>query len=211
VKSIAAHEFFHIVTPLNIHSELIEDYDFNEPRQSKHLWLYEGMTEYATMHMPVRQGLESVDDFLRRVDEKIAASAQFDPQLSLTALSENAVARQDQYYNVYLKGALAGLCLDVRLRAWSGGEYGTQQLLRDLAERYGAGAPFSEAGLFDEIAQMTEPGVRDFFLRYVEGTEPLPLEEVFALTGLRREKGKLRVDPRATEKQVRLRQAWLGR
>ncbi len=78
VSDVAAHEFFHIVTPLNIHSQLIESYDFNQPKQSKHLWLYEGMTEYATIHMPVKQGLEPVEDFLKRVEKKMAESTKFD-------------------------------------------------------------------------------------------------------------------------------------
>lgn len=210
VRDIAAHEFFHIVTPLNIHSQLIEAYDFNFPKMSRHLWLYEGMTEYATIHMPVKQGLETVEDFLKRVEEKMERAAQFDPNLSLTALGEEALSRQDQYYNVYLKGALVGLCLDVRLRDWSDGRYGTQELMRDLSARYGPSRPFPEAELFDVIAGMTEPGVRDFFRRHVEGAEPLPLSEVFEKTGILTKNGRLSVDPDATPKQIALRKAWLG-
>jgi hypothetical protein len=41
-----AHEFFHIITPLTIHSEEIQNFDFNDPKMSRHLWLYEGSTEY---------------------------------------------------------------------------------------------------------------------------------------------------------------------
>jgi predicted metalloprotease with PDZ domain len=38
VTDIAAHEFFHIVTPLNIHSEIIEHFNFMTPVPSQHLW-----------------------------------------------------------------------------------------------------------------------------------------------------------------------------
>ena len=210
VRDIAAHEFFHIVTPLNIHSQLIENYDFNQPKQSKHIWLYEGMTEYATIHMPVKQGLESVEIFLKRVEEKMTKAAQFDSTLSLTAMSENALARQDQYYNFYLKGALVGLCLDVRLRAWSNGRYGTQDLMRDLAGQLGPGKPFAENDLFDRIAKLTDPTLRDFFRRHVEGTEPLPLAEALEKAGVLWENSHLRWNPEATEGQIKLRKAWLG-
>src|SRR5688572_6646213 len=37
VTNIAAHEFFHIVTPLSIHSEQIGDFDFQNPKMSEHL------------------------------------------------------------------------------------------------------------------------------------------------------------------------------
>jgi predicted metalloprotease with PDZ domain len=40
---IAAHEFFHIVTPLTVHSEEIHYFDFNDPDMSQHLWMYEGL------------------------------------------------------------------------------------------------------------------------------------------------------------------------
>ncbi|MCB0768050.1 MAG: hypothetical protein KDB95_12645, partial [Flavobacteriales bacterium] len=62
VYGIASHEFFHTIVPLGVHSEEIEHYDFNAPRMSRHLWLYEGMTEYFAIHMPVKQGRQTVDD-----------------------------------------------------------------------------------------------------------------------------------------------------
>ena len=42
ISDIAAHEFFHVVTPLHIHSEIIENFDFETPVPSEHVWLYEG-------------------------------------------------------------------------------------------------------------------------------------------------------------------------
>jgi predicted metalloprotease with PDZ domain len=45
VKDISAHEFFHIVTPLNIHSEEIQFFDYDNPKMSAHLWMYEGTSE----------------------------------------------------------------------------------------------------------------------------------------------------------------------
>lgn len=50
LRDVSAHEFFHIVTPLNIHAKQIGEFDFNNPQMSEHLWLYEGMTEYAAHH-----------------------------------------------------------------------------------------------------------------------------------------------------------------
>ncbi|HLT24290.1 MAG TPA: hypothetical protein VK004_04125, partial [Ignavibacteria bacterium] len=57
---IAAHEFFHIVTPLNIHSEEIHYFDFNEPQMSEHLWMYEGVVEYFAHHVQVQYGIKTV-------------------------------------------------------------------------------------------------------------------------------------------------------
>jgi predicted metalloprotease with PDZ domain len=46
MMDVVSHEFFHIVTPLSIHSKEIQDFDYNDPKMSQHLWMYEGVTEY---------------------------------------------------------------------------------------------------------------------------------------------------------------------
>ncbi|MBT8271083.1 MAG: peptidase M61, partial [Bacteroidia bacterium] len=53
---IVSHEFFHIVTPLSVHSEDVHYFDYNNPTFSKHLWMYEGVTEYFAQHFQVHQG-----------------------------------------------------------------------------------------------------------------------------------------------------------
>jgi predicted metalloprotease with PDZ domain len=40
------HMNFSYRTPLSIHSKEIQDFDYNDPKMSQHLWMYEGVTEY---------------------------------------------------------------------------------------------------------------------------------------------------------------------
>jgi predicted metalloprotease with PDZ domain len=63
---VIAHEFFHTLTPLHIHSKEIHDFDFNDPSMSAHLWMYEGITEYFSYLFQVNQGLITEDAFLKR-------------------------------------------------------------------------------------------------------------------------------------------------
>lgn len=213
VYGIASHEFLHIVTPLNVHSEEIAAYDFIAPKMSQHLWLYEGITEYCTMHMPVWQGLQPLGEFLETIRKKARHMQQFDNSIPLTVLSKQALERQDQYYNFYLRGALAGLCLDIRLRELSSGKYGVRDLMRDLSQRYGKNSAFQDEVLFDVITSMTFPEIRDFFRDYVEGAKPLPLGEYLARAGIiyneRRHSAQPEENPTAA--QATLRQWWLGR
>ena len=37
LKDIVSHEFFHIVTPLTVHSKEVHNFDFNAPKMSKHI------------------------------------------------------------------------------------------------------------------------------------------------------------------------------
>lgn len=185
IRDIVAHEFFHIVTPLNIHSEHIHDYDFINPKMSKHLWLYEGTTEYSAHHMQVRQGITSPDDFMSLIRQKIVQSGSFNDTLPFTVLSKGALDEtKAQYMNVYMKGTLISMCLDLLLCDLSKGEYNLPMLMEDLSEKYGPEQPFDDDQLFDVIAEMTYPEVRTFFARYVEGEEPLPLEEYLLKAGV---------------------------
>lgn len=185
IRDIVAHEFFHIVTPLNIHSEHIHNYDFINPKMSQHLWLYEGATEYAAHHMQVRQGIISPNDFMSIIRQKIAQSAAYNDTLPFTELSKGALdGHADQYMNVYTKGALIGMSLDLLLCDLSDGTKDLRTLMTDLSEKYGPEKPFVDDELFDEITAMTYPEVREFFSRYVEGTEPLPMEEYLAKAGV---------------------------
>lgn len=209
---VASHEFFHIITPLNIHSEEIQHYDFLNPTLSKHLWLYEGMTEYATIHMPVKQKMISIKDFERTIEEKIEGMKEFDNKLSFTELSKNAMERQDQYMNFYQKGALLGMCLDIRLRELSNGKTGTQDLMLQLMKKYGEGKYFNDDDLFDEITKMTYPEIRTFFRDFIEGTLPIPLKEYLAKAGFIFDEttGKISLLPNPDFQQLALRKAWIG-
>jgi predicted metalloprotease with PDZ domain len=213
VYGIASHEFFHTILPLSVHSEEIEHYDFHAPRMSRHLWLYEGMTEYFAIHMPVKQGRRSVDEFLEVLNGKIGMMRKFTDSIPLTTLSEQAMERQDQYYNFYLKGTLFCMGLDIALRDRSKGAYGVQELVRDLQREYGPGRPFKDEVLFATIERLTGPDIGAFLQRYLNEPGALPLAEWAQRTGLLfdEQDGKFGLDPKATRQQQRLREWWLGR
>lgn len=209
IYGIASHEFFHTLMPLGLHSEEIENYDYNEPKFSKHLWLYEGMTEYFTMHMPVKTGLTTEKEFFKTIEGKIADMHEFKADLSMTDLSLHPMEMQDQYYNVYLKGALINLCLDLKLRELSGGEYGAKDLVLDLMAHY-RGKPFEDDKLFSEMVIVSGfPELKEFIEKYIHGTEPLPLEDYLIQAGLKLENGKISDIPNPSPEQQKLRKDWL--
>lgn len=185
LRDFAAHEFFHIVTPLTIHSKEIQDFDFNNPKMSQHLWMYEGMTEYFAGNVQVKYDLISPEQYLEILREKMVTSDQFLNDVPFTDISKFTLDKyHDQYYNVYQKGALIGMCLDIKLRKLSAGKYGVQNLMMDLSKKYGKEKAFEDDQLFDEITKMTYPEIGTFFTRYVKGTEKLPLAEVLNEVGV---------------------------
>ncbi|GAA4348144.1 peptidase M61 [Hymenobacter saemangeumensis] len=187
ITDMAAHEFFHIVTPLNIHSEIIQQFNFVNPTGSQHLWLYEGVTEWAAHTMQLRSGLISLDEYLNTLHSKESFErTRTDTTYSLTRLGLNSFADegQAQYMNIYQRGALTATLLDLRLLQLSGGKRGLREVLLELTRLYGPDKPFSEQNFFEEFTRMTYPEIGDFFQRYVKNAEPLPLQEYFASVGI---------------------------
>ena len=188
ITDMAAHEFFHIVTPLNIHSEIIEHFNFVQPTGSQHLWLYEGTTEWAAHMMQLRGGLITLDDYLNTLRDKVAYDHQrADTTYSLKKLGLNSLTDegQAQYGNIYQRGAMTAALLDLRLLELSGGKRGLREVLLELAKQYGPSKPISEQSFFDDFTKATYPEIRDFFTRYVENAEPLPLQEYYSKVGVR--------------------------
>ena len=186
IRDVSAHEFFHIQTPLNLHSEEIGQFDFQNPQMSEHLWLYEGLTEYAAQHMQLQGGLISLPEFLERMTEKYRTmNFSYDDKIPFTKLSKGVLAKyKEEYGNVYQKGALIGLCLDIYLRSETNGRYGTQQLIRDLSARFGPEKSFQDKELFKLIAETTKiKGIQKFFSSYVSGNKELPLASMLPIIG----------------------------
>lgn len=187
IIDFSSHEFFHIITPLNICSKEVREFNFNKAVLSKHLWLYEGSTEYDAHHTQVTQGMITPEEYLKRLSQKIFFSRKFlNDTLPFTQLSLGSADKYNQqYYNVYQKGALINACLDLLLNKLSDGNYGVHNLKHDLSLLYGPKNYFNDDELFDKIASLTYPEVRTFFSKYVEGNLAIPYEEFFGYAGVK--------------------------
>ncbi len=183
---VVSHEFFHIVTPLNVHSKEVQYFDFNDPQMSQHLWMYEGTTEYFANLFQIQQGLIDETDFYKRIMDKISNAKGYDDAMSFTVMSKNVLEEpyKDNYANVYEKGALINMALDIQLREWSGGEKGVLWLMKELSKKYGDMTPFEDNKLIDEIVAMTYPELRDFFDTHVIGDTPIDYNIYFDKVGL---------------------------
>ncbi|GAB4091545.1 peptidase M61 [Flaviaesturariibacter terrae] len=186
IVDMSSHEFFHIITPLTISSREVKEFNFDKPVMSRHLWLYEGVTEYTAHHAQVKYGLIPPQQFLDRLTQKINYSrTAFIDTLPFTELSTGATDKwAAQYGNVYQKGALIAACLDLLLLDKSGGRYGLRNLTYDLGVRYGKYRAFNDPELFDVIGELTYPEAKAFLEKYVAGPAPIPYDEYFGLAGV---------------------------
>ncbi|MFH6992484.1 peptidase M61 [Flavobacterium sp. FlaQc-48] len=186
MKDVVSHEFFHIVTPLTVHSKEIQFFDYNAPKMSEHLWMYEGVTEYFANLFQINQGLINENEFYTRIADKIEEAKGLNDTMSFTVMSKNVLEQpyKDQYLNVYQKGALIGMCIDIIIREKSNGERGILDLMHKLSNEYGVEKPFNDSELFAKITQLTYPEVGEFLNKYVAGTTPIPYDFYLAKVGV---------------------------
>ena len=171
LTDIAAHEFFHIVTPLNIHSEIIEHFNFVTPVPSQHLWLYEGTTEWAAHAMQLRAGLKSPEDYLAKMhpeDPDRSGRRSTRPTACGSWRSRPTATRGRSSTGTSTCGARSRrACSTSGCSSSPNGRAGAAG--RDPRAhpqvRQAAGVP--RDGLVDTLVAMTYPEVRDFFARYV--------------------------------------------
>lgn len=192
MKDVVSHEFFHIVTPLTIHSNEIQFFDYNAPKMSQHLWMYEGVTEYFANLFQINQGLIDEAEFYTRMAEKIEQAKTLDDTMPFTIMSANVLKSpyKEQYLNVYQKGALIGMCIDIIIREKSNGEKGILNLMQQLSKEYGVHKAFNDNELFAKITSLTYPEVGNFLSTYVSGSTPIPYNVFLAKVGVSKSKDK---------------------
>jgi predicted metalloprotease with PDZ domain len=186
---VIAHEFFHTLTPLHIHSKEIHDFDFNDPSMSAHLWMYEGITEYFSHLFQVNQGLITEDIFFKTMaSNEVVSKKYFKDNLSFTEMSKNILkpSYKEQYLNVYKKGALLGMCMDIILRKKSNGEKGILDLMGQLREIYGPYKAFDDAALIPKVTELAGKELGDFIQKHIVAGKPVKYTKYLQLVGVKK-------------------------
>ncbi len=186
IEEIAAHEFLHILLPLHVHSKEIDAFDYRYPKMSKHLWLYEGVTEYFAHQSQLRGAVTTEEQFIQQLSANAKIISYLPNTFAFTDFSENVLSPENQklYPAIYQIGPLNALLLDILLRTESSGSLGLLELVYKLMEKYGPSIPFDDDSLFVEIERITNPAVREYLEKYVGNTSPLPLQSYLSTIGL---------------------------
>lgn len=191
--SISSHELFHAWNVKRIVPERFNPYDYWQESPTRLLWAMEGMTSYYGDLTLRRAGLWSVARYLQHLAAEIEilehlpaqqhlslAQASFDSWLSDPAQNHDA---PNAFFSFYTKGEVVSLLLDLVIRRETGGRRSLDDVMRLLWEEYGrTGRGLEEDGVERIVARVADVG--DFFLRYVDGTDPLPYAEVLSVAGV---------------------------
>ena len=114
--------------------------------------MYEGVTEYFAGHVQVYGKMISPKEYLKVIEEKLSGANHYKDDLPFTEMSLGCLDEyENQYGNVYQKGALIGLCLDILLREQSEGKIGMKDMMNKLSKEYGKYKSFNDENLLTRL------------------------------------------------------------
>ena len=188
IAGMSVHEFFHIITPLNLHSQYIDNFNYIDPTMSKHLWLYEGVTEYFANLVMVYGNLISPKEFLiKNMRRKLIRGEKFpNNEMSFTEMSSNVLEKKykRQYMQVYQRGAVLAMLLDIEIIRLTDGEKTLLDVILELMIKYNKDHPFNEESFFDEFVACVHPDLKSFFDNYIDGRDEIPYQKIFGAVGV---------------------------
>ena len=189
---LASHEYFHAWSVKRIKPAAFVPYDLSRENYTRQLWAFEGITSYYDDLALVRSGVIDPGSYLELLGQNITtvlrgpgrkvqslADSSFDAWIKFYRRDENS---PNAIVSYYVKGALVALALDLTLRT-SGSSL--DDLMRLLWKRYGEpGIGVPENGVQELAIEHGGAHLREFFARYVDGTEDPPLDALLAEFGV---------------------------
>ncbi|HEY4682497.1 MAG TPA: PDZ domain-containing protein [Candidatus Acidoferrales bacterium] len=192
---VTAHEFFHLWNVKRIRPQSLEPVDYTQEQYSRALWFAEGVTStYADLTL-VRTGLYSREHFYSELARQMevlqsrpARAWRSAEEASLDAWLEKYphYARPEFSISYYNKGELLGILLDLGIRRATGNRRSLDDLMRQLYQHYAIQSKFYDDQRDIETACEAIGGTsfREFFARYVAGTDELPYGTYLGYAGL---------------------------
>ncbi|MCD4730488.1 MAG: hypothetical protein K8R74_07800, partial [Bacteroidales bacterium] len=182
LKSTLIHEFIHIVTPNKFFSDLEKPREMN----SKHVWLWEGVTVYFENLVQLKGGLLTMNEFLTIMRRNILDSYQFPKDVSFTEFSEKINEKPYKKYVMqwYYKGSVIAMLLDFEIMKLTNGEKTLKSVVFKIAEKYSKEKKsIDEDEVFNEFVKEVDPELQVFFDRFVSGTEELDVRSGYNVIG----------------------------
>ena len=196
--SVAAHEFFHLWNVKRIRPQSLQPVDYTKEMWTRALWFAEGVTStYASFAM-VRTGLWTHDQFYSDLGEQFTILEAHTARLWQSAEESSLDTWLDKYdyYNTpqvsisyYNKGQILGVMLDLAIRDATDNRKSLDDVLRAMNQDYAHRNRYYDdsAGVQQEVEKVSGRSFKDFFAKYVSGTDEIPYNDFLRAAGLQAE------------------------
>ncbi|MEH2453992.1 M61 family metallopeptidase [Nostoc sp.] len=192
---LVAHEFFHLWNVKRIRPKALEIFDYDQENYTPSLWFCEGTTSYYDLLIPLRAGIFDVQSYLNNLGKEITryettpgrkvqpvSESSFDAWIKLYRPDANSGNSQISYY---LKGEMVSLLLDLLIRSTHDNQRSLDDVMLKMWQQFGqAEIGYTPEQLQEVIESVAGIDLTDFFKRYIDGTDDLPLNQYLEPFGL---------------------------
>ena len=192
---VAAHEFFHVWNVKRIRPQALAPVDYSREQYTRALWFAEGVTSTYASFTLERAGLWGREAFYRdlagqitRLQARPARLWQSAEESSVDAWFEgmpdyNSPDRSISYYN---KGQILGVMIDLAIRDATDNHQSLDDVMRRMNDEYAKAGKYYEddEGIRAAVEEVSGKSFRDFFAKYVAGTEEIPFNDFLSVAGL---------------------------
>lgn len=190
----AAHEFFHTWNVKAYRPAEMVPYDYQHENYNRLLWVAEGHTSYFEDLIVLRAGLQKRDEFYEEyaklLDDYLHQPGRFQQSASESSFDEwistgDRERARNASVNIYSKGQLLALMMDLELRRQTKGARGLEDVHRALYAQHSV----TQGGYTAEHVRAALRAVsgqdwNGWWAQYVDGTAEIPFAELFKSVGL---------------------------
>ena len=180
--------FGYITLPLALIHEMLHFWNAETFRRStdKEQWFNEGVTEYYAFKIAMKLGLIERNEIPIKLALPLGHYLS-DPGTGTLSMSEAGVKelKFKHYFLVYGGGLTAAMVLDYDVRATTNNSKSLDDLMKVMYLKYDrADNRYTTADIADELKALTGKDYSDFFKRYIQGREIIPVGQFFSLGDL---------------------------
>jgi predicted metalloprotease with PDZ domain len=192
----AAHEFFHLWNVKRIRPQTLEPVDYTKEMPTRALWFAEGFTNTYGDYTLVRMDLWTPQQFYNDLANQIT-QLEARPARRWQSLDESSLDAWYEKYPIYNgpdfsvsyynKGQIVGDMLDILIRDETDNHKSLDDVMRAMNENFAKKGRFynDDADIEATVESVSGRSFKDFFARYVSGTDEIPFAEVFAKAGIK--------------------------
>ncbi len=181
VKTIV-HEYLHSLTPFSLSTnKTFRSVNKNE-NYSKHLWLYEGVTEYLTWQFLLQNNYISELKFYDEFGKKLVEGNKY--KASLSSISEHIhINKNSEKSSIfYNRGAFLAFMLDILINEKTEGE---KDLLNVLKEMSLQNKVFDDMSFFSSFEKFAHPTIGTYLRKVVDENQLSKPNEILNKIGLK--------------------------
>jgi predicted metalloprotease with PDZ domain len=211
LANVSAHEFFHLWNVKRIRPQSLEPLDYTREMWTRALWFAEGVTSTYAAYALERTGIWSRAQFLADLGSQIT-ELESRPARAWQSAEESSLDtwldkyplydRPDLSISYYNKGQLLGVALDILIRDATENRLSLDDVMRRMNEEYAHHGRFyaDSTGIEEAVEQVVRAAnagaaaggaansgasveFKDFFRRYVSGTDEMPLADLLSRAG----------------------------